>query len=166
MTGVVAAQEGYRPCVGIALFNHEGQVFIGQRIGFSGDEGWQMPQGGIDEGETPLAAALRELREETNVASVTLLGEGAEWLAYDLPADALRDSWKGRWRGQTQKWFAFRFTGQEAEIDIANPAGGHKAEFGAWRWAELAEVPALIVPFKRGVYQSLVKQFAGFNKPS
>ena len=109
----------YRPCVGLALFNAEGLVFIGRRADKTKREhvapghAWQMPQGGIDEGETPLEAARRELAEETNVTSVELLGEAPGWLAYDLPVDIGKEAWKGRWRGQAQKWFAFRFTGGE-----------------------------------------------------
>lgn len=154
---------GYRPCVGIALFNRAGKVFLGKRAGQSGEHAWQMPQGGIDEGETPLAAAIRELREETNASSVTLLAEAPEWLAYDLPAEMIKASWRGRYRGQTQKWFAFRLDGDDGEIDIRNPAGGYKAEFEEWRWADLAEAPDLIVPFKRDVYQKIAILFAGFT---
>jgi putative (di)nucleoside polyphosphate hydrolase len=162
------APEGYRPCVGLALFNAEGLVFIGRRADKTKREhvapgyAWQMPQGGIDEGETPLAAARRELAEETNVTSVELLGEAPGWLAYDLPVDIGKEAWKSRWRGQAQKWFAFRLTGSEDEIDILTPAGGHKPEFDAWRWARLDETPDLIIPFKRDVYRQVVKHFAPF----
>ncbi|MGL4437760.1 MAG: RNA pyrophosphohydrolase [Bosea sp. (in: a-proteobacteria)] len=152
----------YRPCVGITLFNHEGKVFLGRRAGEKGEHAWQMPQGGIDDGETPLAAAIRELQEETGVVSTRLLGEAADWLSYDLPPDMLRPSWRGRYLGQSQKWFAFRLVGTEAEIDILNPAGGHKPEFEAWRWAELSETPDLVVPFKREVYKGVAKLFADF----
>jgi putative (di)nucleoside polyphosphate hydrolase len=153
----------YRPCVGIALFNRDGKVFLGRRCGQSGEHAWQMPQGGIDEGETPLDAASRELREETGVSAVTLLAEAPEWLAYDLPKALLRPSWRGRYRGQTQKWFAFRHEGSDADINVLNPGGGHKAEFEAWRWAELADAPDLIVPFKREVYVKVAILFAGFT---
>jgi putative (di)nucleoside polyphosphate hydrolase len=163
--------DGYRPCVGLALFNPQGLVFIGRRANRDlrehvapGHE-WQMPQGGIDAGETPLQAATRELQEETNVATVTLLAEAPGWLSYDLPADIGKQAWKGRWRGQAQKWFAFRLAGPESEIDIAAPAGGHKAEFDAWRWAALDETPALIIPFKRPVYEAVADLFAPFAKP-
>lgn len=160
--------EDYRPCVGLALFNAQGLVFIGRRANKSlrehvaeGHE-WQMPQGGIDKGETPLQAATRELQEETNVTSVTLLAETPGWLAYDLPADIGKEAWKGRWRGQAQKWFAFRLTGPDSEIDIENPAGGHKAEFDAWRWERLDKTPALIIPFKQAVYREVATLFAPF----
>ena len=146
----------YRPCVGIALANMQGGVFIGRRKAKGGGEvldsaAWQMPQGGIDEGEAPLDAARRELREETNVRSATLIAEHPGWLSYDLPPDALGPRWAGRYRGQTQKWFLFRFTGEEAEIDIENPDGGEPQEFDAWRWERLDRLPGLIVPFKRAV---------------
>ncbi|GEP12099.1 RNA pyrophosphohydrolase [Methylobacterium gnaphalii] len=158
----------YRPCVGIALFNRNGLVFLGRRQGI-GDSmaqahAWQMPQGGIDEGEAPHDAALRELYEETNVAagSVILLGQTEGWLTYDLPPELLKRSWQGRYRGQAQKWFAFGFTGSDDEIDIDHPAGGaHKPEFDAWRWERLAATASLIIPFKRSVYEIVVAEFAG-----
>jgi len=163
--------EGYRPCVGLALFNAQGLVFIGRRANQSlrehvapGHE-WQMPQGGIDKGEAPLQAATRELQEETNVTSVALLAEAPGWLAYDLPVDIGKEAWKGRWRGQAQKWFAFRLTGPDSEIDIATPAGGHKAEFDAWRWERLDATPSLIIPFKQGVYREVATLFAPFTGP-
>src|SRR5690606_24219712 len=113
-----------------------------------------------DEGEAPLDAALRELHEETNVTSVELLGETSQWYNYDLPPGAAK-RWKGKYRGQTQKWFALRFTGLESEIDIESPGGGaHQPEFDAWRWERLELLPELIVPFKRGVYERVVQDFA------
>lgn len=159
---------GYRPCVGLALFNRDGLVFVGRRADKTKREhvapgfAWQMPQGGIDPGETPYQAALRELQEETNVTSVSLLAEVPVWLSYDLPVDIGQQAWKGRWRGQAQKWFAFRLDGPDSEIDILHPAGGHKAEFDAWRWARLAETPDLIIPFKQAVYRDVVRSFAPF----
>jgi putative (di)nucleoside polyphosphate hydrolase len=157
----------YRRCVGIAAFNRDGLVFLGRRE--SGPEhvadshAWQMPQGGIDAGETPLEAALRELYEETNMRSVSLLGEAADWLAYDLPPRLSARAWRGRYRGQTQKWFAFRFEGEEDEIDIASPGGGaHRPEFSDWRWERLERTPELIIPFKRDVYRRVAAEFARF----
>jgi putative (di)nucleoside polyphosphate hydrolase len=160
----------YRPCVGIAVFNRDGLAFVGRRI--DGPEhvdlthAWQMPQGGIDAGEQPWPAALRELREETNIRSVERLGEIAEWLNYDIPIDLIGQAWNGRYRGQTQKWFAVRFTGTESEIDVAHPGGAHQAEFSAWRWESLQNIPALVVPFKRPVYERVVAEFAKFGQAS
>ncbi len=161
---------GYRPCVGLALFNPAGLVFVGRRANRSlrehtapGHE-WQMPQGGIDAGEQPIEAAYRELREETNVSSVSLLAEAPDWLSYDLPREIGREAWRGKYRGQSQKWFAFRFDGDESEIDILNPGGGHKPEFDAWRWVPLTETAELIIPFKRDVYREVVRLFAGVTR--
>jgi len=156
----------YRRCVGIMVLNRAGLVFVGRRI--EGPEhvdlvhAWQMPQGGIDAGEEPWPAALRELREETNISSVERLGEVAEWLNYDIPRDLVGQAWKGQYRGQTQKWFAVRFVGAESEIDIASPDGAAHAEFSAWRWQELKDLPDLVVPFKRPVYERVVQEFAKF----
>jgi putative (di)nucleoside polyphosphate hydrolase len=158
----------YRPCVGIMLINRSGLVFIGRRKAEAGPEhvdetySWQMPQGGIDPGEEPGAAALRELHEETNVSSVSLLAEAPGWFPYDLPDAVAGQAWKGRYRGQTQKWFAYRFEGDDAEIDVANPAGGVKPEFLAWRWERMERLPALIIPFKRPVYERVVEIFRPF----
>ena len=154
----------YRPCVGTMVLNAQGRVFVGRRI--EGPEHvdlthvWQMPQGGIDEGEDPWPAALRELHEETNIRSVERLGEIPEWLDYDLPPEVAKQAWKGRYRGQTQKWYALRFTGKESEIDIHTPGGGaHEPEFVEWRWEPMANVPDLVIPFKRAVYQRVVDAF-------
>jgi putative (di)nucleoside polyphosphate hydrolase len=158
----------YRPCVGTAVFNRDGRVFVGRRV--DGPEHtdethvWQMPQGGIDDGEDPWPAALRELYEETNIRSVEKLGEIEEWLCYDIPREIVGQTWKGKYRGQRQKWFALRLTGDEREIDIAHPASGHDPEFIAWRWEPLRNLPDLIVPFKRPVYERVVKEFSRFAR--
>lgn len=163
----------YRPCVGLALINRHGLVFVGRRRREAGPEhvdethAWQMPQGGIDPGEAPYAAALRELHEETNVRSVELLAEAPDWYSYDLPGPVAGRAWRGRYRGQTQRWFALRFTGPESEIDIHQPAGGrHKPEFDAWRWERMERLPELIIPFKRPVYEKVAAAFAGFSAGS
>jgi putative (di)nucleoside polyphosphate hydrolase len=162
----------YRPCVGVMLLNRQGLVFVGRRRSEAGGEhvadgyAWQMPQGGIDPGEDPYDAALRELYEETNVRTVRLLAEAPEWYAYDLPPMVAGRAWKGRYRGQTQKWFAFRFEGEDAEIDIARPAGGqHRPEFDEWRWERMERLPELIIPFKRPVYESVVGAFRRLATP-
>ncbi len=164
-----AKQLPYRPCVGIALINRDGLVFLGRRLAERTDPvaesyAWQMPQGGIDSDESPYEAAVRELREETGVRSISLLAEAPEWYCYDLPSAVAGRPWRGRYRGQTQKWFAFRFTGAESEIDIDHP-GGHKPEFEAWRWERLERLPALIIPFKRPVYEKVIEAFGPFAKP-
>jgi putative (di)nucleoside polyphosphate hydrolase len=154
----------YRPCVGVLVLNRAGRAFIGRRIEgpehIDATHAWQMPQGGIDKGEEPWPAALRELHEETNIRSVERLGEIADWLQYDIPREIVGQAWKGKYRGQTQKWFAMRFTGDESEIDLAHPAGAAEPEFSAWRWEAMQNVPNLVVPFKRGVYERVVLEFA------
>jgi putative (di)nucleoside polyphosphate hydrolase len=144
----------YRMGVGIMLLNPRGEVFVGQRIGMSG-EAWQMPQGGIEEGEEPRAAALRELREEIGTDDVDVLAESRGWLRYDLPADLVGKAWGGRWRGQQQKWFAMRFRGSDADINIAT----EHPEFSAWRWVPHEHLPELIVLFKRQLYLEVLQQF-------
>jgi putative (di)nucleoside polyphosphate hydrolase len=161
--------EVYRPCVGIAVFNPDGLVFVGRRrVGPETAKlrkSWQMPQGGIDPDEAPIDAARRELYEETSIRSVSLLGEAGEWFSYDIPTPLAGLAWKGRYRGQTQRWFAFRFDGDESEIDVTNPGGGgHKPEFVEWRWEQLERVPELIVPFKRKVYEQVVEAFSPFAR--
>jgi len=155
----------YRPCVGVMLLNREGRAFIGRRT--DGPEhvddthAWQMPQGGIDAGENPWPAALRELYEETNVRSVEKLGESKDWYRYDIPRDIVGQAWKGKYRGQKQKWYALRFTGDESEIDVVRPGGGkHEPEFLEWRWEKPDRLPGLIIPFKRPVYEQVVREFA------
>jgi putative (di)nucleoside polyphosphate hydrolase len=159
----------YRPCVGVAVFNRDGLVFIGRRVGgpehVDTEHAWQLPQGGIDRGEDPWPAAKRELHEETNIRSIEKLGKIKEWLSYDIPREIVGEAWNGKYRGQKQKWFALRFTGDEREIDIAHPAGGHEPEFTAWRWEKLAKIPDLVVPFKRKVYERVAQEFAQFARP-
>lgn len=156
----------YRPCVGVMILNKEGLVWAGRRIKEGNTEYsgspllWQMPQGGIDKGEEPIEAAARELYEETGMTSVTLIEEAPEWYNYDLPADMIGIGLKGKFRGQKQRWFAYRFSGDESEIQINPPPGGHTAEFDQWAWKPMAELPELIVPFKRDVYQNVVAAFA------
>ncbi len=144
----------YRPGVGIMLFNDLGRVLVARRIDMV-SEAWQMPQGGIDEGESPLDAAFRELEEEIGTAKAELLAEAEEWLNYDLPCDLVPLLWNGRFRGQTQKWFAMRFTGADADIDIET----EEPEFLEWKWTEVETLPSLIVPFKRNLYADLVRRF-------
>lgn len=145
----------YRPCVGIMLLNARGHAFVGQRYDQS-VEAWQMPQGGIDPGEDPEAAALRELQEETSVPPhlVRILARTADWLTYDLPPELVGKVWKGRYRGQKQLWFAARFLGQDADIalETAHP------EFCSWRWLPVEDLPRLIVPFKRALYEAVISE--------
>ena len=155
----------YRPCVGVALFDRAGRVWVGRRADAPDEaEGagtwWQMPQGGIDDGEDPYAGAVRELYEETSIRSVGLIREAPDWFTYDLPVDLIGQSWGGRYRGQKQKWFALRFEGRDDEIDVLHPGGGsHKSEFSEWKWETLARLPDLVVPFKRGVYEQVAEAF-------
>jgi putative (di)nucleoside polyphosphate hydrolase len=159
----------YRPCAGAALFNAAGEVFIGRRRPKpgqperSGSFEWQMPQGGIDEGEDPRQAAIRELYEETNVRSIEFLAEAPEWYSYDLPEEMVGGGWTKHYRGQIQKWFAFRFTGPESEIDVQHPGGGHsRPEFDQWRWEKLEKLPEIVIPFKLSVYRNVVAAFRPF----
>lgn len=153
----------YRACVGIMLINTEGLIWVGRRrhdIAEYG-ENWQMPQGGIDDGEAPDLAALRELAEETGTDKAEIIGEARDWLHYDLPPAMLGIALRGKYRGQRQKWFAMRFTGVDADFNIHTPPGGLPPEFEAWKWARGEELPGLIVPFKRNVYEAVIAEFRG-----
>lgn len=146
----------YRPCVGIMLINAQGHIFVGQRIDNTA-EAWQMPQGGIDEGEQPLDAALRELQEETGVTAdqVRQIAASEGWLSYDLPEALIPKLWGGKYRGQQQKWYLFELLAGDDAININTG----EPEFRAWRWVTLQQLPTLIVPFKRALYEQLVTEF-------
>ena len=150
----------YRPNVGVVLFNQTGQVWLGRRARTPEPWNWQFPQGGVDEGEDLEAAALRELQEETGIRSVELLGRTGGWIVYDFPEGMSGPkSWKG-FKGQKQVWFAFRFTGEDSEFDLA--AHG-EPEFDAWRWGSLHEAPGLVVPFKKAIYETVARAFHVFT---
>ena len=156
----------YRPNVGAALFNRAGLVLVARRADMPNAEGapggWQLPQGGVDEGEDLRVAVLRELAEEVGTSNALILGEHPEWLTYDLPAHLVGKALGGRYRGQRQRWFALRFMGDDSEIRLdADP----HPEFEAWRWAPLAELPAMAVPFKRAIYEVLARDFARYAVP-
>ncbi|KIN62495.1 RNA pyrophosphohydrolase [Sulfitobacter noctilucicola] len=148
----------YRPCAGVMLLNAEGLVFVGQRKDRY-TEAWQMPQGGIDKGEDPQEAALRELEEETGVSRdlVTVLAETSGWVPYELPHDLVPQLWKGRYRGQEQKWFLLRFEGTDGQVNIET----EHQEFSAWKWMPVSELLDSIVPFKRSVYEAVLAEFEG-----
>ena len=152
--------QGYRPGVGVMLLDGQNRVFVGRRIDMTGDH-WQMPQGGIDRGETPRAAALRELKEEIGTDKAEFLAESAQWLRYEVPRDIAGRVWGGRYRGQMQKWFAMRFIGRDGDIDLeaAHP------EFNAWKWVVATELPKLIVPFKRQLYLDILAEFGKLCGP-
>ncbi len=153
----------YRECVGIMLLNARAQVWVGHRIPkWQGDASthiWQMPQGGIDRGETPEQAAWRELKEETSVSSARIVATIDEWLFYDLPKEVVGFALKGKYRGQKQKWFAMELTGPESEINIAAD-DGLEQEFDQWKWSAMDQLVDLIVPFKRDVYEQVIKKFS------
>lgn len=149
----------YRPCVGICLFNEAGKVFVAERIDTPG--AWQMPQGGIDKGEDPLDAAMRELKEEIGTNNVEFLTRTADWLMYDLPDDLMGKVWKGKYRGQKQIWFAFQYLGEDSDINLET----NHPEFGRWQWVELEETVDLIVDFKRDLYIEIVNQFRTLLAP-
>jgi putative (di)nucleoside polyphosphate hydrolase len=153
----------YRACVGVMVLNRRGELFAGQRIDNPGDA-WQMPQGGIDKGEEPLEAAYRELEEETGIPAdrVRLLAESRGWARYDLPRELIPRLWNGRFRGQKQRWFAFRFLGEDREIDIETD---HQ-EFREWAWVPPDEVLSRIVPFKREVYTRVLEEFRDVLTPA
>lgn len=144
----------YRPCVGIMLLNQEGKVFIGKRIDQT-VEGWQMPQGGIDRGETPQQAALRELKEEVGTDKAEIIAEMEDWLTYDLPEHLIGVAFHGKYKGQKQKWFALRFTGSDCDINLTT----HEPEFSSFQWVDMQILPSLIVPFKRDIYKRVIAAF-------
>lgn len=144
----------YRPCVGIVLANHQRKILVGQRLDNS-VEAWQMPQGGIDDGETPFEAGMREMLEEVGTNKASYVAEHPEWLDYDIPEGLANSLWDGRFRGQTQKWLLFRFDGDDSDINIATDI----PEFRAWKWAEPEVLPDLAVPFKRDVYKGVLSAF-------
>ncbi len=151
----------YRPCVGVMLINAEGLVFVGRRIDQT-VEGWQMPQGGIDLGESPEQAALRELKEEIGTNKAVLLRALDGWLEYDLPAHLVGVALKGRYRGQRQKWLAMRFTGADKDIDVAT----EEPEFAEWKWLAMEALPRMIVPFKRDTYARVIEAFRDLAFPA
>jgi putative (di)nucleoside polyphosphate hydrolase len=152
--------DAYRPAVGIMLLNDDNLVFVARRLDMS-EAAWQMPQGGIDDGETPRAAALRELKEEVGTDKATILAESRDWLRYDLPPALAGKAWGGRYRGQRQKWFAMRFTGSDSDFDLATV----HPEFSAWKWAPPTSLPEFIIPFKRQLYFDVLAEFAPLLTP-
>lgn len=145
----------YRPCVGIILLNGDNHVFVGQRMDRM-VEAWQMPQGGIEDGETPMQSSLREMEEEIGTNKAEFIAEHPHWLNYDIPVDLANRLWQGKFRGQTQKWLAFRFMGEDSDINIATP----EPEFRAWQWTSPRLLPSLAVPFKRDVYENILAEFS------
>lgn len=154
MTANANNGRGYRRCAGIMLLNARNEVFVARRRDMP-SAAWQMPQGGIDEGESPAEAARREMREEIGTDRAEIIAESPRWFTYDLPAELVAHLWGGRYRGQTQKWFAFRFNGTDADIDLDT----HEPEFIEWKWIEPEMLPEVIVPFKRELYAKLLVEF-------
>jgi putative (di)nucleoside polyphosphate hydrolase len=152
---MMPGKPGYRPAVGVMLLSRAGEVLVARRIDMPIMPAWQMPQGGIDPGETPLQAALRELKEEIGTDKAEILGESSTWLKYDLPSELARGMWGGRYRGQRQKWFFMRFTGSDTDIDLAT----EHLEFDAWKWIQPELLPEMIVPFKRQLYIDILAEF-------
>jgi putative (di)nucleoside polyphosphate hydrolase len=161
MSTVAPESLPYRPCVAAMLLSRDGQVLVGKRIDQT-LEGWQMPQGGIDDGESPRDAVFRELEEEIGTRNAEILREHPDWLKYDLPPRLVGLSLRGKYRGQAQKWFAMRFLGEDREINLAT----EHAEFSHWRWASIEELPRLIVPFKRDTYAKVIAAFRDLAKPA
>ena len=149
----------YRPCVGLVVINEQGLVFAGRRLD-SNSNSWQMPQGGIEKGESVLDAGLREMKEEIGTNNVILIGEMQEWLNYDIPNNLIKHLWGGKYRGQTQKWLAYKFLGKDKEINIKtkNP------EFSDWKWMKSIELPQFAIPFKREIYIKVLKEYSRFLK--
>jgi putative (di)nucleoside polyphosphate hydrolase len=150
----------YRPCVGVMLLNDDGLVFVGRRIDQT-VEGWQMPQGGIDPGETPAEAAFREMEEEIGTRKAKILREHGEWLSYDLPPHLLGVALHGKYRGQRQKWIAMRFTGEDSDINIKTA----EPEFATWKWLAFEALPHMVVPFKRDTYAAVITAFNDLAGP-
>jgi putative (di)nucleoside polyphosphate hydrolase len=149
----------YRPCVGIALFNQQGEIFVAERLDNPG--AWQMPQGGIDGDEAPEAAVLREMEEEIGTRKARIIGTINEWLYYDIPNHTAQKLWKGKYKGQRQKWVALEFTGEDTDINLG---AHHHPEFSQWKWMPLSQLLDYVVPFKRDIYKTVMKEFARFGK--
>lgn len=150
----------YRQGVGMLVLNRQGLAFAGLRVDQTA-EAWQLPQGGIDPGEAPRDTAVRELAEETGIETAEIVAESRGWLTYDLPREIADKVWQGRYRGQTLKFFAFRFLGDDGEVRL----DAHEREFAEWRWVPVPDLPALIVPFKRTLYEQVVAEFGHLARP-